>query len=40
MEDYIGKICPFCRNEIQEGDNVITEASRMRYVMPPRRGSH
>ena len=24
MEDYIGKICPFCRNEIQEGDNVIT----------------
>lgn len=22
MEDYIGKICPFCKTEIKEGDNV------------------
>lgn len=23
MEDYIGKICPFCKTEIKEGDAVI-----------------
>ena len=22
MEDYIGKICPFCKTEIKEGDSV------------------
>ena len=22
MEDYIGKICPFCKTEIKEGDTV------------------
>ena len=22
MEDYVGKICPFCKTEIKEGDSV------------------
>ena len=29
MEDYVGKICPFCKTEIKEGDSALPAAFRI-----------